>query len=138
MQDTGSSSNSSIGTNIGISRKGSFVSGNIRDGSSESGWVSQQSSIIAKEKLEIRVEDHTQVDGAVIASKTGDMVEHKIINKPQKQRILTRGSLRQKQRQAKGVNLPPRSHVFLIISFLKFTQLSLFQWLVLLLVLLCS
>ena len=72
MQDTGSFCNSSIGANIDISRKGGSVSGNVSDGQSESDWVSQQSSIIAKKKLDIRVEGHTQVDGAVIALKSGD------------------------------------------------------------------
>lgn len=83
VQDTGSSSNSSIGGSFGLSQnygaggdvtsQGVSASINGSKGSSEKEWVSQQSSIIAKEKLDIRVEDHTQVDGAVIASKSDDL-----------------------------------------------------------------
>lgn len=36
-------------------------------------WVGNQTAITARDKLDIRTEEHTQIDGAVIASQTGNL-----------------------------------------------------------------
>jgi filamentous hemagglutinin len=54
---------------------GVSVSGSVGFGetSGKTDWVGTQTSVIARDKLDIRTEDHTQIDGAVIASQTGHL-----------------------------------------------------------------
>ncbi len=42
-------------------------------GSSSSAWVNQQTSIIGKERVDIRVEKNTHIEGAVIAAENGNL-----------------------------------------------------------------
>ncbi|ALA16933.1 filamentous hemagglutinin [Chelatococcus caeni] len=79
-QDTGhgASRSSNIGGSVFVGVGTSPVSGSISvgagRGSSDHAWVNDQTSIIALDTLHARVEGHTQIDGAVIASLTGDLV----------------------------------------------------------------
>ncbi len=57
---------------IGAGASGS-LSGNVGKGESSSGWVREQTAIIGKEKVDIRVEDNTHVEGAVIAAENGNL-----------------------------------------------------------------
>ncbi|NHZ45285.1 hemagglutinin repeat-containing protein [Nitratidesulfovibrio liaohensis] len=57
---------------IGLGASGS-LSGNVGKGESSSGWVREQTAIIGKEKVDIRVEDNTHVEGAVIAAENGNL-----------------------------------------------------------------
>ncbi|MBB4017445.1 filamentous hemagglutinin [Chelatococcus caeni] len=73
----GESRSSSIGGSVFVGVGTSPVSGSVSvgagRGSSDHAWVSDQTSIIALDTLHARVEGHTQIDGAVIASLTGDL-----------------------------------------------------------------
>ncbi len=42
-------------------------------GSSSSAWVNQQTSIIGKERVDIRVEKNTHIEGAIIAAENGNL-----------------------------------------------------------------
>ncbi len=57
---------------LGIGASGS-ISVNAGKGESSSGWVREQTAIIGKEKVDIRVEDNTHVEGAVIAAENGNL-----------------------------------------------------------------
>ncbi|MEN3931785.1 hemagglutinin repeat-containing protein [Microvirga sp. W0021] len=82
-QDTGHSEGSSM--NVGGSATigwGGAISGNGKSGGgsfgfggseSEVAWVTEQSGIYSSNKMDIYVENHTQLDGSVIASGTGDL-----------------------------------------------------------------
>lgn len=54
---------------------GVSVSGSVGFGetSGKTDWVNEQTRVIARERLDIRTEEHTQIDGAVIASETGNL-----------------------------------------------------------------
>jgi filamentous hemagglutinin len=54
---------------------GSSVSGAVGAGrsSGETNWVQQQTSITSADQMDIRTENHTQLDGALIASDTGNL-----------------------------------------------------------------
>jgi len=54
---------------------GASVSGSVGYGQTtgETHWVGNQTSITARDRLDIRTEEHTQIDGAVIASQTGNL-----------------------------------------------------------------
>lgn len=54
---------------------GASVSGSVGFGETTGNkdWVGNQTSVIARDKLDIRTEDHTQIDGAIIASQTGNL-----------------------------------------------------------------
>ncbi len=51
------------------------VSGSVGVGKTtgKTDWVENQTSIVARDRLDIRTEEHTQIDGAVIASRTGNL-----------------------------------------------------------------
>lgn len=57
---------------LGLGASGS-LSVNAGKGESSSGWVREQTAIIGKEKVDIRVEDNTHVEGAVIAAENGNL-----------------------------------------------------------------
>jgi len=75
-QDTGHSDGSSfnIGGSLNVGA-GFSVSGNVGFGNSDSdvAWVTEQSGIYSNGKMDIYVENHTQLDGSVIASQNGDL-----------------------------------------------------------------
>lgn len=54
---------------------GASVSGSVGYGETtgKTNWVGNQTSITARDKLDIRTEEHTQIDGAVLASQTGNL-----------------------------------------------------------------
>ncbi len=54
---------------------GSGLSGSLGYGKTtgQTNWVQEQTSIGAKDRLDIRTENHTQLDGAVIASDSGNL-----------------------------------------------------------------
>ncbi|WLH54016.1 hemagglutinin repeat-containing protein [Pseudomonas tolaasii] len=54
---------------------GAGVSGSVGFGqtSGKTNWVEDQTRITAKNKVDIRTENHTQIDGALIASDTGNL-----------------------------------------------------------------
>ncbi|WP_460159566.1 hemagglutinin repeat-containing protein [Pseudomonas sp. S3_H09] len=54
---------------------GAGVSGSVGYGQTtgETNWVEQQTSITGKNKVDIRTEDHTQLDGALIAADNGNL-----------------------------------------------------------------
>ncbi|WP_246883072.1 hemagglutinin repeat-containing protein [Pseudomonas sp. Tri1] len=54
---------------------GAGVSGSVGYGQTtgETHWVEQQTSITGKNKVDIRTEDHTQLDGALIAADNGNL-----------------------------------------------------------------
>jgi filamentous hemagglutinin len=54
---------------------GVSVSGSVGYGQTtgKTEWVDRQTSIVARDKLDIRTENHTQIDGALIASQTGNL-----------------------------------------------------------------
>ncbi|WP_422777030.1 hemagglutinin repeat-containing protein [Pseudomonas mediterranea] len=54
---------------------GAGVSGSVGYGKTtgETNWVEQQASITGKNKVDIRTEDHTQLDGALIAADNGNL-----------------------------------------------------------------
>ncbi|WP_242672164.1 adhesin [Stutzerimonas kirkiae] len=54
---------------------GVSVSGSVGFGetSGKTDWVNEQTRVIARDRLDIRTEEHTQIDGAVIASGTGNL-----------------------------------------------------------------
>ncbi|WP_416768935.1 hemagglutinin repeat-containing protein [Pseudomonas sp. RHF3.3-3] len=54
---------------------GSGVSGSVGYGETtgKTNWVEEQTRITAKDKLDIRTENHTQINGAVIASDSGNL-----------------------------------------------------------------
>jgi filamentous hemagglutinin len=75
-QDTahGSSSSSSVGGSLTIGIGTSPVSGTLDIGggrsSSDKAWVTEQTGLYAKDKLDVRVEKHTQLNGGVLNSDT--------------------------------------------------------------------
>ena len=54
---------------------GVSVSGSVGYGKTtgKTDWVDTQTAIIGRDRVDIRTEDHTQIDGAVIASQTGNL-----------------------------------------------------------------
>ena len=54
---------------------GASVSGSVGYGQTtgKTNWVGNQTSITARDRLDIRTEEHTQIDGAVLASQTGNL-----------------------------------------------------------------
>ncbi|WP_431484019.1 hemagglutinin repeat-containing protein [Pseudomonas solani] len=54
---------------------GAGFSGSVGYGQTtgKTNWVGEQTSITAKDKLDIRTENHTQIDGALIASDSGNL-----------------------------------------------------------------
>jgi filamentous hemagglutinin len=54
---------------------GVSVSGSVGYGQTtgKTDWVDTQTAIIGRDRVDIRTEDHTQIDGAVIASQTGNL-----------------------------------------------------------------
>ncbi|WP_080695115.1 hemagglutinin repeat-containing protein [Stutzerimonas decontaminans] len=54
---------------------GFSVSGSVGYGQTngETNWVGNQTSITARDRLDLRTEGHTQIDGALIASNTGNL-----------------------------------------------------------------
>lgn len=54
---------------------GVSVSGSVGYGQTtgKTEWVDRQTSIVARDELDIRTENHTQIDGALIASQTGNL-----------------------------------------------------------------
>ncbi|MDO7930132.1 hemagglutinin repeat-containing protein [Pseudomonas sp. KFB-139] len=54
---------------------GAGISGSVGYGATNgsTNWVGQQTSITAKDKVDIRTENHTQLDGALIASDSGNL-----------------------------------------------------------------
>ncbi|WP_395502397.1 hemagglutinin repeat-containing protein [Ectopseudomonas mendocina] len=54
---------------------GFSVSGSVGYGETtgKTNWVGNQTSITARDRLDIRTEEHTQIDGAVLASQTGNL-----------------------------------------------------------------
>lgn len=54
---------------------GASVSGSVGYGQTtgKTNWIGNQTSITARDKLDIRTEAHTQIDGAVLASQTGNL-----------------------------------------------------------------
>ena len=92
IQDTSSSSNSSysVGGTVTVGPKPDIVSRNVSpqtqlgqtgnsgsfsvgSGSSSSSWVNGQTSVIGTNSVDIRTEKNTDVEGAVIASGTGNL-----------------------------------------------------------------
>lgn len=64
--------NASATVNIGLVGPSSVsVSGGGSRGTSDTAWVNEQSGFFGKNKVDIYVEKHTQLDGAVIASEAG-------------------------------------------------------------------
>ncbi|WP_283190188.1 hemagglutinin repeat-containing protein [Pseudomonas sp. PMCC200344] len=65
------------GKEFDISATGSFVgvSGSVGYGQTtgKTNWVEEQTSITGKSKVDIRTENHTQIDGAVIAADNGNL-----------------------------------------------------------------
>jgi len=49
------------------------VHGGIGESDADSAWVTKQTTIIGKEKVDIRTEDNTHVEGAVIAAENGNL-----------------------------------------------------------------
>jgi filamentous hemagglutinin len=78
-QDTahGSSSSSSVGGSLTIGLGTSAVSSTLNLGggrsASDLAWVTEQTGLYAKDTLAVRVEKHTQVNGAVLNSDTGSL-----------------------------------------------------------------
>jgi filamentous hemagglutinin len=78
-QDTahGSSSSSSAGGSLTIGLGTSPVSGTLNLGGGKSAsdlaWVKEQTGLYAKDKLDVYVEKHTQVNGGVMNSDTGNL-----------------------------------------------------------------
>lgn len=64
----------SITVSIGLAGGGG-VSGSVGTGktSGSTNWVEQQTSITAKDRLDIRTEKHTQIDGALLAADNGNL-----------------------------------------------------------------
>ena len=54
---------------------GASVSGSVGYGQTtgKTNWVGNQTSITARDRLDIRTEEHTQIDGAVLASQSGNL-----------------------------------------------------------------
>ena len=75
-QDTAHSEGSSLSLGgsltIGAGASGSLSVG-IGDSSSDTAWVREQTGIYSDGKMDIYVDNHTQIDGAVIASGSGDL-----------------------------------------------------------------
>ncbi|MEN3931774.1 hemagglutinin repeat-containing protein, partial [Microvirga sp. W0021] len=75
-QDTGHSGGSSArgggSLTIGAGVAGSFYAGG-GNSDSDVAWVTEQTGIYADKKLDIYVENHTQLDGSVLNSSTGDL-----------------------------------------------------------------
>lgn len=65
-----------IGGSVIVGPSGN-VSGSLNLGGgyskSDKAWVNQQTAIIADNRLDIRTGGHTQIDGAIVASRTGDL-----------------------------------------------------------------
>ena len=75
-QDTGHSDGSAIRAGGSVTVGGGFaVSGHGGGGSSDSdvAWVTEQTGIYSTGKMDIYVENHTQLDGSVINSKSGEL-----------------------------------------------------------------
>ena len=75
-QDTAHSEGSSLSLGgsltVGAGASGSLNVG-IGDSSSDTAWVREQTGIYSDGKMDIYVDNHTQIDGAVIASGSGDL-----------------------------------------------------------------
>ncbi|WP_242675385.1 hemagglutinin repeat-containing protein [Phytopseudomonas dryadis] len=72
IPDTGKEYDVSATVTIGY---GVSVSGSVGFGetSGKTDWVNDQTRVIARDRLDIRTEEHTQLDGAVIASQSGNL-----------------------------------------------------------------
>ncbi|MCK9780125.1 hemagglutinin repeat-containing protein, partial [Pseudomonas syringae pv. syringae] len=65
----------SLQTERDINVIGSSVSGSVGYGQTNGSknWIEEQTRITAKDKVDIRTENHTQLDGALIASDSGNL-----------------------------------------------------------------
>lgn len=77
VPDTGKVSGKELDASVTVSigyGRGS-VSGSVGVGKTtgSTDWVDSQTRIVARDELDIRTENHTQLDGAVLASKTGNL-----------------------------------------------------------------
>lgn len=77
VPDTGKVSGKELDASVTVSigyGSGS-VSGSVGVGKTtgSTDWVDSQTRIVARDELDIRTENHTQLDGAVLASKTGNL-----------------------------------------------------------------
>ncbi|MBU2324658.1 MAG: hemagglutinin repeat-containing protein, partial [Gammaproteobacteria bacterium] len=73
LPDTGSVKGKEFDLSGTVSMTG--ISGSIGAGKTtgKTNWVQEQTSITARDRLDIRTENHTQIDGAIIASDTGNL-----------------------------------------------------------------
>ncbi|OEC32549.1 filamentous hemagglutinin [Pseudomonas cuatrocienegasensis] len=73
LPDTGSVKGKEFDLSGTVSMTG--ISGSIGAGKTtgNTNWVQEQTSITARDRLDIRTENHTQIDGALIASDTGNL-----------------------------------------------------------------
>jgi len=62
--------NATVTVGLGVSVSGSVGYGQT---TGKTNWVEQQTSITGKDKLDIRTENHTQLDGALIAADNGNL-----------------------------------------------------------------
>nr|WP_309304262.1 adhesin [Pseudomonas sp. LS1212] len=64
-----------VSATVSVGLAGGSLSGSVGTGKAtgKTDWVEQQTSITAKDKLDIRTENHTQLDGALIASDSGNL-----------------------------------------------------------------
>ena len=62
--------NATVTVGLGVSASGSVGYGET---AGKTNWVQQQTSITAKDKVDVRTESHTQIDGALIASDSGNL-----------------------------------------------------------------
>ena len=69
-----SSANAQGSVTVGmIGTSSASVSLGSGQGSSRGQWVTEQTAFLAKNKLDAYVENHTQIDGAVLNSASGDL-----------------------------------------------------------------
>ena len=76
VPDTGKASGKEFDLSVTVTiGPGAGVSGSVGYGQTngKTDWVGNQTSITARDKLDIRTDNHTQIDGAVIASQTGNL-----------------------------------------------------------------
>ncbi|SDT36291.1 filamentous hemagglutinin [Pseudomonas asplenii] len=74
--DTGTVKGKEFDINVTVTvGPGAGVSGSVGYGATtgKTNWVDQQTSITGKEKVDIRTENHTQIDGALIAADNGNL-----------------------------------------------------------------
>ncbi|WP_370446618.1 hemagglutinin repeat-containing protein [Pseudovibrio sp. Ad37] len=77
LQDTASGKNKTRGGSAGLSINSNSVSVNgsvnLADGSSSKAWVREQSGLYGEGKVDVRVENNTDLKGGVINSDSGDL-----------------------------------------------------------------